>query len=81
METKPAAKLVLCYTTSHICTVCTAVVVSVAGVFIMGAVIVFAAEDSSHSLARGWRVRGESPIRYKINYSSQWLVFGCCYGA
>lgn len=56
-------------------------VVSVALVFIMGAVIVLAAEDSSHSLAGGWRVRGYSPIRYKINYSSQLLVFGCSYGA
>ncbi len=81
METKPAAKLVPCYTTSCVSIVCMAVVVSVAVVFIMAAVIVLAAEDSSHSLARGWRVRGESPIRYKINYSSQWLVFGCCYGA
>lgn len=61
--------------------VCTAVAVSVAAVFIMGAVIVLAAEDSSHSLGRGWRVGGESPIRYKIHYSSQWLVFGCCSGA
>lgn len=56
-------------------------VVSVAVVIIMGAVIVLAAEDSSHSLAGGWRVRGESPVRYEINYSSQWLVLGCCYGA
>lgn len=80
-ETEPAAKLVLCYTTSRLSIVCTAVVVSVAVVFIMGSVIVLAAEDSSHSLARGWRVRGESPIRYKINYSSQWLAFGCCCGA
>lgn len=76
METKPATKLVLCYITSRFSIVCMAVVVSVAVVFIMGAFIVLAAEDSSHSLARGWRVRGESPIRYKINYSSQWLVFG-----
>lgn len=60
---------------------CTAVVVSVAVAFIMGAVVVLAAEDSSHSLARGWRVRGESPVRYEINYSCQWLVFGCCSGA
>lgn len=57
------------------------VVVSVAVVFIMGVVIVLTAKDSSHSLARGWRVRGESTIRYKINYSSQWFVFGCSYGA
>lgn len=57
METEPAAKLVLCYTASRISIVCMAVVVSVA-VFIIGAVIVLAAEDSSHSLARGWRVRG-----------------------
>lgn len=57
-----------------------AVVVSVAVVFIMGAVIVLAA-DSSHSLALGWRVRGEGPLRYKINYSSQCLVFGFCYEA
>lgn len=56
-------------------------VVSVAAVFVMVAVIVRAAEDSSHSLAKGWRVGGESPIRYKINYSSQRLVFGCNYGA
>ena len=58
-----------------------AVVVSVAVVFIMVTVIVLAAEESSHSLARVSRVRGKSPIRYKINYSSQWLVFGCCSGA
>lgn len=50
-------------------------------VFIMGAVIVLPAEDSFHSLARVWRVMGEGPIRYKINYSSQWLVFGCYYEA
>lgn len=81
METELAAKLARRYTTSRISIVCVAVVVSGAVVFIMGAVIVLAAEDSSHSLARGWRVRGESPIRYKINYSSQWLVFGCCCGA
>lgn len=69
METKPAAKLVLCYTTSRIFIVCMAVVVSGAVVFIMGAVTVLAAEDSFHSLARGWQVRGESPVRYNINYS------------
>lgn len=84
METKPAAKLVLCYTTSRISIVCMSVVVSVAVVFvffIMGAVIVLAAEDCSHSLARGWQVRGESPVRYNINSLSQRLVLGCCYGA
>lgn len=53
-ETKPAAKLALCYTTSRVSIVCMAVAVSVAVVFIMGAVIVLAAEDSFHSLARGW---------------------------
>lgn len=52
------------------------VVVSVAVVFIMGAVIVLATEDSSHSLARGWRARSESPIRYKklIIYLSGWCL-------
>lgn len=62
--------------------VCMAAVVSVDVVFfIMGAAIVRVAEDSSHSLARGCRVGGESPVRYKINYSSERLVFGCCSGA
>lgn len=81
LRTEPAAKLVLCYITSCVSIVCMTVVVSAAVVFIMVAVTVLAAEDSSHSLARGWRVRAESPIRYKINYSSQCLVFGCCCGA
>lgn len=81
METEPATKLALRCTTSHVSVVCMAVVVSVAVVFIMGAVTVLAGEDSSHSLVGGWRVRGEGPVRYRINYSSQYLVFGCCYGA
>lgn len=65
------AKLVQCNTTFPISVVCMAVV-GVAVVFRMGAVIELAAENSSRSLARGWRVRGESPVRWRINYSSQW---------
>lgn len=53
VETKPTAKLVQCNTTFPVSVVCMAVV-SVAVVFIMGAVIELAAENSSRSLARGW---------------------------
>ena len=72
-ETYPAAKLVLCETTSCISIMHVWLLVLLlffTFLYVMDAVIVLAAEDSSHSLARGWRVGGENPIRNKINYSS-----------
>lgn len=53
LETKSTAKLLQCNTTFPVSVVCMAVV-SVSVVFIMGAVIELAAENSSCSLARGW---------------------------